>query len=811
MRVAIQGTHGSFSEAAARWRWKDGDIVPCRDVQQVVAAVREGRAEAGCLAIENSLFGSVTATYDLLHEAFGDGALHLSDEILLPVFHSLLALPGAELSGIRRVLSHPVALGQCRIWLDSHLPHAELVSEWDTAGSAEIVARDGRKDQAAVAPLGAGGAYGLNALAERIEDDPSNQTRFLTFTREAAPAPAAGDAPVRRKTSLLLWLPHKPGMLAAALQAFASRGVNLTSLQSRPERTAPWTYRFYVDVEGAPDEPRLAEAMEATEALVTKVVVLGSYREWNDGTAPSRPPMPAPAHHRPRPDFPLYDRRQKPEGTRFSVRGVEIGGDRPVLIAGPCSVEGEEMLLEAAVSVAASGADMLRGGAYKPRTSPYEFQGLGVRGLKFLAEAREKTGLPVVTEVLSWEEVPVVSQYADVLQIGARNMQNFALLRAAGRSGKPILLKRGGGATIEEWLSAAEYILADGNEQVILCERGIRTFERATRHTLDLNGVALVRERTHLPVLVDPSHAAGIRSIVAPLALAGLAAGAHGVLVEVHPHPEAALSDGAQSLDLAGFAGAGADGAGRLAVDRAADRLGSCEERAHGVGVALAQRGREPAELRGDRVDRAGEGFRIGERELEREGHGLARQARGVEQARPGQSREVVARCGARGLRERAGDGVGQVTDPAHQAVVPLRVELDGARADRRRRARRPRRWRPRRCRAVRTSTHGRPRKISGAAASMPRRRAPAIGCPATQRVPGRSAAIASTIGFFRDAVSVSTASGARADNTRSSSGVSAVGTAVTTISAPATAASSESAASIPRARARARTSGSRS
>jgi 3-deoxy-7-phosphoheptulonate synthase len=343
-------------------------------------------------------------------------------------------------------------------------------------------------------------------------------------------------------------------MLAAALQAFASRGINLTSLQSRPERTAPWTYRFYVDVEGAPDEPRLAEAMEATEALVTKVVVLGSYREWNDGTAPSAAPTPPPAHHRPRPDFPLYDRRQRPEGTTVVVGGVVVGGDRPVLIAGPCSVEGEEMLLEAAESVAASGADMLRGGAYKPRTSPYDFQGLGVRGLKFLAEARERTGLPVVTEVLSWEEVPVVARYADVLQIGARNMQNFALLRAAGRSGKPILLKRGGGATIEEWLNAAEYILADGNEQVILCERGIRTFERATRHTLDLNGVALVRERSHLPVIVDPSHAAGIRSIVTPLALAGLAAGAHGVLVEVHPNPEVALSDGAQSLDLAGFA-----------------------------------------------------------------------------------------------------------------------------------------------------------------------------------------------------------------------------------------------------------------
>ena len=204
MRVAIQGTHGSFSEAAARWRWKDGGhrAVPRRAAGRRGGAGRRAPTPAAC-AIENSLFGSVTATYDLLHEAFGDGALHLSDEILLPVFHALLALPGRGASDIRRVLSHPVALGQCRIWLDSHLPHAELVSEWDTAGSAEIVARDGRRDQAAIAPLGAGGAYGLTALAERIEDDPSNQTRFLTFTREAAPAPrrATRRSAARRRCS----------------------------------------------------------------------------------------------------------------------------------------------------------------------------------------------------------------------------------------------------------------------------------------------------------------------------------------------------------------------------------------------------------------------------------------------------------------------------------------------------------------------------------------------------------------------------------------------------------------------------------
>ena len=553
MRVAIQGSSGSFSEAAARWRWPEMTVVPCHEVPHVVAAVREGKADAGCLPIENSLFGSVTATYDLLHEAFGDGTLRLCDEILLPVHHAVIAAPGAELSGIRRVLSHPVALGQCRLWLSSHLPDAELVSEWDTAGSGDIVAREGRLDQAAIVPLHSAARWGIPTLAERIEDDPSNQTRFLTFSREAAAAEEDGPD-VRRKTSLLLWLDHQPGMLASALQAFASRGINLTSLQSRPERTAAWRYKFYLDVQGSASDARLSEALEALEALVLKVVVLGSYREWSDGSAPSRAPDRAPAHRRPKPNIPLHDRRQRPDGTVIAVRNVIVGGQTPVVIAGPCSVESEELLFETAAAVKAAGADMLRGGAFKPRTSPYEFQGLGARGLKFLAEARERTGLPVVTEVLSWEEVPVVAKYADILQIGARNMQNFALLRAAGRSGKPILLKRGGGATLEEWLLAAEYILADGNEDVILCERGIRTFERATRHTLDLNGVALARERTHLPVIVDPSHAAGIRSIVPALALAGVAAGAHGVLVEVHPHPEQALSDGPQSLDLETFA-----------------------------------------------------------------------------------------------------------------------------------------------------------------------------------------------------------------------------------------------------------------
>jgi chorismate mutase / prephenate dehydratase len=552
MRIAIQGSHGSFSEAAARRRWPQLETLPCREAKDVVAAVRDGRAEAGCLPIENSLIGSVTTTYDLLHEAFGDGRLQLTHEILYPVHHTIMAIPGASISSIRRVLSHPVALGQCRVWLSEHLPDAELVSAWDTAGSAEIVAQEQNPALAAVAARAAADAHGLVPLAERIEDDPTNQTRFLTFTRAGEPALPETASSGRYKTSLIVLVDHKPGMLALTLQAFGARGVNLMALQSRPERSAPWTYRFYVDVEGSANDPRVAEALEEIEALATRLIVLGSYEAWTEGSRLSAP-VPPPAHRVEKPSIPLVDRRRHPEGSVVRVRHVSFGGGSPVLIAGPCSVENEAMILETAAAVARSGGDMLRGGAYKPRTSPYDFQGLGVKGLRYLADAREQTGLPVVTEVLSWEEVPVVAHFADMLQIGARNMQNFSLLRAASRSGKPILMKRGAGATIEEWLMAAEYVLAEGNPNVVLCERGIRTFERATRHTLDLNAVALIRERTHLPVIVDPSHAAGVRSLVTPLSMGALAAGACGLIVEIHPDPAHAMSDGAQSLDFAMF------------------------------------------------------------------------------------------------------------------------------------------------------------------------------------------------------------------------------------------------------------------
>ncbi|MFH1857674.1 MAG: 3-deoxy-7-phosphoheptulonate synthase, partial [Candidatus Omnitrophota bacterium] len=246
--------------------------------------------------------------------------------------------------------------------------------------------------------------------------------------------------------------------------------------------------------------------------------------------------------------YKVVSRQYRPRDTVIDVHGVQIGGKRVVVMAGPCTVESHDMLLEIAKKVKQSGARILRGGAFKPRTSPYSFQGLGEEGLRALHEAREKVGLPVVTELMDARQLPLFEEYADIIQIGARNMQNFDLLKEVGRSQKPILLKRGMGSTIDELLMSAEYIVAAGNPNVILCERGIRTFETATRFTLDISAIPLLKQRSHLPVIADPSHSTGQRSLVAAVSKAAIAAGADGLIIEVHSNPEIAQCDGAQSL-----------------------------------------------------------------------------------------------------------------------------------------------------------------------------------------------------------------------------------------------------------------------
>ncbi|MHA2360837.1 MAG: 3-deoxy-7-phosphoheptulonate synthase [Candidatus Thorarchaeota archaeon] len=288
-------------------------------------------------------------------------------------------------------------------------------------------------------------------------------------------------------------------------------------------RSNPGTHRTVINITGDVD-PMNSSRLEGLEGVMKVILVPKSYR--------------------------LADIEVKPENTVIEVGNVEIGGSHPIIIAGPCSVESLEQIIETAEVVQEHGGNILRGGAFKPRTSPYSFQGLGVEGLKLLAKARNRTGLPVISEAVDIECFPKVESYVDIIQIGARNMQNYSLLKRAGKAQKPVMLKRGMSATLPELLSAAEYIMSEGNNDVILCERGIRSYNDHTRFTLDLSAIPELRRLTHLPLVVDPSHAAGKRDMVIPLARAGLAVGADGIMVEVHPCPDEALVDGPQSLTL---------------------------------------------------------------------------------------------------------------------------------------------------------------------------------------------------------------------------------------------------------------------
>ncbi|KAB3535271.1 3-deoxy-7-phosphoheptulonate synthase [Alkaliphilus pronyensis] len=249
----------------------------------------------------------------------------------------------------------------------------------------------------------------------------------------------------------------------------------------------------------------------------------------------------------------IINKKHSNDVKKIKVKNVVIGGNKLVILAGPCAVENQKQIMESAEAVKAYGGNILRGGAFKPRTSPYSFQGLGEEGLKLLKEAGEAYDLPIVSEVMDTREVEMVCKYVDIIQVGSRNMQNFSLLREVGKVKKPILLKRGMAASLEDWLNAAEYVAAEGNEDIILCERGIRTFDSFTRNTLDLSIVPIVKELTSLPIIVDPSHGTGVRKLVTPMSLASIAAGAHGVMVEIHPRPKEALSDGKQSLDFTEF------------------------------------------------------------------------------------------------------------------------------------------------------------------------------------------------------------------------------------------------------------------
>lgn len=569
MVAAYQGVDGAYSQLVVHHflqsKGLDDTTLGVPAYRELAVMVAAGRADLGIIPVENAIGGTVREGCDLIAEF----SLVPVAEILWRTDHRLLGIPGATLEDVREILAHPLTIAECSRFLSS-LTQARAIPCEDTGVAAREVARSGNPAIAALASISAARIYDLSELAAHCSDDPNTYSRFLIVRPphiEKHDALSYLQSAAVRKSSIVFSLHDAPGKLVACLNEFAKRDVNLSKIESKPRLGHGTEHVFYVDIDGDVDDPDVAAALAHIKREAAALTILGSYDAHvgapiGANELPIRTSAgvsregwhPQPISVSANTALPRVSRPAAPQGSSLTIRNVRIGDGGFAIIAGPCSVESREQILETAHAVQERGAVMLRGGAFKPRTSPYAFQGLGWEGVDLLAEAGRATGMPTISEVMTTDQVARMADQIDVLQIGARNMQNFDLLKAVGRSGRPVLLKRGLSATLDELLAAAEYILAEGNPNIMLCERGIRTFEPATRNTLDLSAVPVLRERTHLPVLVDPSHGVGVRRWIRPLCRAAKAVGAHGILVEVHPNPPEAKSDKEQALTFDDFA-----------------------------------------------------------------------------------------------------------------------------------------------------------------------------------------------------------------------------------------------------------------
>ncbi|MBU1096196.1 MAG: 3-deoxy-D-arabinoheptulosonate-7-phosphate synthase [Ignavibacteriae bacterium HGW-Ignavibacteriae-2] len=557
--VAIQGIEGAYSFLAANKFFahsgKDLEFVKKKRFEEVVTAVEKGEADYAFLPIENTTSGGINEVYDLMLNT----SLSIVGEETFRVKHCLAALENISINKIKKIYAHYQAAAQCSNFIES-LPNVRIEYFADTAMSVEKIKEEGNPEFAAIASEEAANLFGVHILKTDIANQSENYTRFLAAARKAIDV----DPRIPCKTSLVMATAHVPGSLVDALNVFRKFNVNITKLESRPILGNPWEEMFYLDFEGNIKDETIQHLIDdlgvytrffkilgsyaSQEVLKTKLEAFAVTEEAPSSEVKKEVKVEKKIKSKKSASYKLASRDYKSEDTIIKVRDVEIGGANFVVMAGPCSIESESQILSCAAEAREHGAQILRGGCFKPRTSPYSFQGLGYEGLEMMERAGKRYDLPIITEVLAPDQVIEVAKHSDLIQIGARNMQNFSLLKEVGKIHRPVLLKRGMMSSLDELLNAAEYILSYGNRQVILCERGIRTFETATRNTLDLSAVPVLKELTHLPIIVDPSHALGERDKVIPMAKASKIVGAHGIIVEFHPEPEKALSDGPQAL-----------------------------------------------------------------------------------------------------------------------------------------------------------------------------------------------------------------------------------------------------------------------
>jgi chorismate mutase/prephenate dehydratase len=563
--VAFHGIDGSYGHLAGQSFFKEsgrrtpGRYIACSSYEGVVKAVESGACDYGILPIENTTTGAINEVYDLLLQS----RVSIVGEEKHSVRYCVVGYEGIPVAHLQRIHCSPQAVAECSHFLAT-VPLCQVEYSQDSASAVKRVKELAEPPHAAIASEEAAELFGLHVVQRGIGNQEDSYTRYLVIAKQ----PSKVDPRVPSKTSIIIHTANRAGALVDALSIFKSHQINLTKLESRPVPANAWDEMFYLDFHGNLDSVEISAALAELTRTVRFIKVLGCYPACDiEAVDVAHEPLAA-AGQQPIPPvacevstkqsatsasskssaYKLASREHKPTNTVITVGNVAIGDGNFLVIAGPCSVESREQIMACAQHAHSHGAKILRGGVFKPRTSPYSFQGLGYEGLDLLVEAGRAHGMPIITEVMTTEDVSRVAEKADIIQIGARNMQNYSLLKALGEIRRPVMLKRGMSAPIEEVLQAVEYILAGGNQQVFLCERGIRTFETATRGTLDISAVPVLKAKTHLPVFIDPSHAAGVRDLVPPLALAAKAVGADGIIVEFHPDPEQALSDGPQAL-----------------------------------------------------------------------------------------------------------------------------------------------------------------------------------------------------------------------------------------------------------------------
>lgn len=544
-RIAYQGIDGAYSHLASQKFFaalgEKAEFVGYKSFAAVVEAVEDGSADYAVLPVENTTAGNINDVYDLLLRT----KLSIVGEEIFPVRHCLLGVDEVPVSRIRRVLSHPQALAQCSRYL-AQMKNCQADYYADTAMAVLKVKEDGDPTQAAIASEEAGRLYGLRVLARDLADQPQNFTRFVVV----APRPIRVDPRIPSKTSMVIATAHHPGALNKALDVLSQFEINMTKLDSRPKPGSPFDYLFYIDFEGHLEEERVKNALTGLRAVTSYLKILGNYpREQRGKTQPrvqallasssaaskskatsptaAEPPA-APASDR----TPLTRRTSKEADTTIRIGHVEIGGSEFVVVAGPVVVETEAQLREVARHVKEYGGKLLRATCFR-NDGGGRPEALVPEHLRLLARVGREYDLPVITEVLAPEDIELAASLVDILVVGSRNMQNVALLGAAGKINRPVILERNPLATLEEFLDAAEFVAEQGNHQVILCERGIRTFETVTRHTLDFGAIPILERLTHLPVLVDPCFAADRHDLVLPLSLAAQAVGADGLVLSV--------------------------------------------------------------------------------------------------------------------------------------------------------------------------------------------------------------------------------------------------------------------------------------